>query len=186
MSGGRKHAKPSRIAALLGAVIGALALAVPAMAAEVYPADLHAALRALGFLSSLQNRPVILIGVAYNGADPASRTLAGRTAAELARLAGPGSASVSALPVPVQELASQRFDALYLMPLPAETSRAVSDFVRRQSVVSVSSDPACLEFGTCVLFVQSRTTMSIVLDTALAKAAGAKFSTVFTMLVKRK
>jgi hypothetical protein len=171
---------------LLSAVAVCLVLATPLAAADVSPADLNAAVRSLGFLSSLQNRSSILIGVVYNGADPASKAQAARAAAELARLAGPGSASIMAFAVAAQDLGSQHYDAIYLMGLPAETSRTVSDFVRRQGVVSVSYDPTCLEMQTCVLLVQARTSMSVVLDTALAKAAGAKFSTVFTMLVKRK
>jgi hypothetical protein len=181
LPGGRLPAK--RTIAWLGA---AALFAAAANAAEVSPADLSAAVRSLGFLASLQNRPVIQIGVVYNGADAASRAQALRVAGELSRLAGPGSASISAAPVAVQDLAAQRFDALYLLTLPPETGRSVSDYIRRQGVVSVSSDPQCLDAEICVLMVQSRSTMSVVLDTALAKAVGARFSTVFTMLVKRK
>jgi hypothetical protein len=186
LPGGKTHATPRRGLALLSAVLVCVVLAPPLAAADVSPADLNAAVRSLGFLSSLQSRSSIVIGVVYNGADPASKAQAARAAAELVRLAGPRSATITAFVVAAQDLGSQHYDAIYLMGLPAETSRAVSDFVRRQGVVSVSYDPACLEMQTCVLLVQARTSMSVVLDTALAKAAGAKFSTVFTMLVKRK
>jgi len=160
--------------------------AVPTAGAEVTAADLQAAVRSLGFLSSLERRSAIVIGVVYNSADPGSKVLAVRASAELSRLAGPGSSTISAAPVAVQELNGQRFDALYLTPLAAEHSRTVAEFVRRQSTVSVSSDPACLEAQSCVLMVQAHASMSVVLDTALAKAVGARFSTVFTMLVKRR
>jgi len=95
---------------------------------------------------------------------------------------------VSATIIAVKELdqSSQRFDALYLMALPAESSHPVVNYIKQQGIVTVSSDPACLEFQTCVLLVQSRASVSVVLDTALAKSVGARFSTVFTMLVKRK
>jgi hypothetical protein len=181
LSGGRHLAKRA-----FARLCAASLFVAGAGAAEVTPADLNAAVRSLGFLASLQNRPSIQIGVIYNGADPAARSQAQRAAADLSRLAGPGSASVSAQPVSVQELGNQRFDAVYLMGLPPEMSRSVGEYVRRQSVVSVSSDPQCLESQSCVLMVQARSNMSVVLDTVLAKAVGAKFSTVFTMLVKRK
>jgi hypothetical protein len=188
LSGDRTRRTPKRIVALFGAAVCLVALSDPVRAAGVPIADLQAALRSLGFLSSLENRPSLSIGVVYNGADPAAKAQAVRVAAELAKLPGPGSSTVSASLVAVQDMAqtSPRVDALYLMPLPAESSRAVADFVRRQGVVSVSSDPACMDMGTCVLLVQSRSSMSIVLDTALAKVVGARFSSVFTMLVKRK
>jgi hypothetical protein len=38
----------------------------------------------------------------------------------------------------------------------------------------------------CVLMVQAGSSVNIVLDTALADAAGAQFSSVFTMMVKRR
>lgn len=181
MSGGRYLAKRA-----FARLCAASLFAAAAGAAEVTPADLNAAVRSLGFLASLQNRSTIQIGVIYNGVDPASRAQAQRAAADLSRLAGPGSASVSAQPVTAQELGNQRFDAVYLMSLPPEMSHSVGEYVRRQGVVSVSSDPQCLEAQSCVLMVQARSNMSVVLDTVLAKAVGAKFSTVFTMLVKRK
>jgi hypothetical protein len=165
-----------------------LALDAALGAAPVATADLQAALRSLGFLQSLQNRSAVVIAVIYNGSDTASRAQAQWVAAELTTLPGPGSARVTVNVVAAQDLAqsSQHFDALYLMPLPAEASRSAGDYVRRQSVISISSDPACLETQSCVLLVQARSSLSIVLDTALARAVGAKFSTVFTMLVKRR
>jgi hypothetical protein len=162
-------------------------LSAPAsVAADVTPADLEAALRSLGFLSSWQNRSAIQIGVIYNGADPASRAQAVRVAADLTRMAGPGSATVSAVALAAQDLSAQRFDAVYLVGLGPDSYRASADYIRRVGVVSVSSDPQCLDMQACVLLVQARSNMSVVLDTALAKQVGAKFSTVFTMLVKRK
>jgi len=170
-------------AALIGA---ALALSLPAAAGEVTPADVQAALHALGFLSALQNRSSITVGVVYHDAD--SKAQAFRVAAMLSRQGGPGSSTVAAVLMAVQDLpqSSQHVDALYLLSLPVESGRSVSDFVKRQNVVSISADPSCLDAQACVLFVQARSNMTIVLDTALAQAAGAKFSSVFTMLVKRK
>ncbi|MDR3526037.1 MAG: YfiR/HmsC family protein, partial [Rhizomicrobium sp.] len=179
--------KTAKARAGIGAVlIGALlSLFCPAAAAEVTPADLQAAMRALGFLTALQNRPSIAVGVVYHDAD--SKLQAVRVAAMLMRQGGPGSATVAASVMAVQDLPSaQHVDALYLLSLPPESGRSVAEFVKRQSVVSISADPACLDEQACVLMVQARSNMTIVLDTALAQAAGAKFSAVFTMLVKRR
>jgi hypothetical protein len=177
------NSKARAKAALIGAV---LALSCPASAAEVTAADLQAAMRALGFLTTLQNRPAIAVGIVYHDAE--SKLQATRVAAILVRQGGPGSSTVATTLMAVQDLpqSAQHFDALYLLALPAESGRSVSDFVKRQNVVSISADPACLDAQTCVLMVQARSSMTIVLDTALAQAAGAKFSSVFTMLVKRK
>lgn len=168
------------------AILLTAGLCTPAPAADVSPADLQASMRALGFLSSLQNRASITVGVVYVGGDPDSKALAGRTVTMLTRLKGPGSSTVSASMVAVQDLNTIHVDALYLMPLPPDGGHTVSDFVKRQGVVSISNDPGCLDAQACVLLVQARSNMTIVLDTALAQATGAKFSTVFTMLVKRR
>jgi len=179
-------AKAGIRAGLLGAALLGVAIVCPAGAAEVTAADLQAAMRALGFLSALQNRSAITVGVVYPDADSKAQAL--RVAATLMRQGGPGSATVTATLVTVQDLSqsTQHIDALYLLALPAEGGRSVSDYVKRQSVVSISADPACLDVQACVLMVQARSSMTIVLDTALAQAAGARFSSVFTMLVKRK
>jgi hypothetical protein len=171
----------------LGALF-CLASSTPSLAAEVSLAELQATLRSLGFLTSLQHRPVITLGVVYHGADAEAKMQAARVAASLARIPGPGGASVQATVLSTQELSQStlHLDALYLMALPNDGARAASEFVRKQNVVSISSDPACLDEGVCVLLVQARPNMTIVLDTALAQAAGAKFSTVFTMMVKRR
>ncbi len=186
VSASDKH-KAKSWAARIGAAL-LLLLSCPVSAAEVTGADLQAAMRALGFLTALQNRPAIAVGVVYQNGDADSKLQAARVAAMLARQGGPGSATVAATLIAVQDLpqSAQHVDALYLLSLPAESGRSVSDFVKRQSVVSISADPACLDMQVCVLLVQAHSSMTIVLDTALAQAVGAKFSTVFTMLVKRR
>ena len=183
VAGTKKH-KTGR-AALIGAAL-ALSLCCPAAAGEVTTADLQAAMRALGFLTTLQNRPSIVVAVVYHDAD--SKLQATHVAAMLMRQGGPGSATVAASIMAAQDLAqsAQHVDALYLLSLPPEAGRSVGDYVKRQSVVSISADPACLDMQACVLMVQARSNMTIILDTALAQAAGAKFSAVFTMLVKRR
>ncbi len=186
VSGRSKHTGLAKVARIGAALLSVLALLCPAKAGEVTAADLQAAMRALGFLTALQNHPAITVGVVYHDAD--SKLQAARVAAMLVRQGGPGSATVAASVIAVQDLPlmAQHVDALYLLSLPPEAGRSVSDFVKRQSVVSISADPACLEEQACVLMVQARSNMTIVLDTALAQAAGTRFSAVFTMLVKRR
>jgi len=177
----------ARIAAAV-AVCATLAQMPPARAADVALADLQAATRSLGFLDSLQNRSTISIGVVYGASARAGKNSAAQTAGALAAMRGPGSAAIRANAVSVEELTqnAQHFDALYLMPGLAANSAQIADAVRRLHVVSISSDPACLDTRCCVLMVQAGSGVNIVLDTALATAAGAQFSSVFTMMVKRR
>ena len=160
----------------------------PAHAAEVALADLQAATRSLGFLDSLQNRSTISIGVVYGAAVRDGKNSAAQTAGALAAMRGPGSSAIRANTLTVDELAqnAQRLDVLYVMPGIAANGAQIADAVRRQHVISISSDPACLDTKYCVLMVQAGSGVNIVLDTALAAAAGARFSSVFTMMVKRR
>jgi len=165
-----------------------LALTSTARAAGVALADLQAATRSLGFLDSLQNRSTISIGVVYGAGVHDGKNSAAQTAGALAAMHGPGSSTIRASIVTVDELAqnAQHFDALYLMPGITANGAQIADTVRRQHIVSISSDPACLDAKYCVLMVQAGSSVNIVLDTALANAAGAQFSSVFAMMVKRR
>jgi len=160
----------------------------PAHAAEVALADLQAATRSLGFLDSLQNRSTISIGVVYGASVRDDKNSAAQTAGTLATMRGPGSSTIRANAVTVAELGqnAQHFDALYLMPGLAANGAQIADAVRRLHIVSISNDPACLDARCCVLMVQAGSGVNITLDTALAAATGAQFSSVFTMMVKRR
>jgi hypothetical protein len=172
-----------------GAVLGAMLLcAAPVHAMEVAPADVQAAVRTLGFLDSLQRHASIAMGVVYRAGDAESKALARRTAAVLAATKAPNGSSIDTNVVAVNELelAGRRFDVIFLVLGIAEDSRPVAEFVRRQHVLSISNDPACLTSECCVLMVHAGARTEIVLNTSLAEATGATFSSVFMMMVKRR
>lgn len=171
-------------------VIGAaLVFATSAHAADaVALADLQAATRSLGFLDSLQNRSAISIDVVYSTNVRDGKNSAAQTAGMLASMRGPGSSAIHTSVMSIEEFVqnAQHFDALYLMPGVAGGGIQVGKSVRRQRVVSISNDPVCLDVKCCVLMVQAGSGVNIVLDTAMASAVGAQFSSVFTMMVKRR
>jgi hypothetical protein len=150
--------------------------------------DLQAIARSLGFVDSLPRKGEIAVGIVYG---PGGEAGAARTAAQLNAIQGPNSAIFKAQGLPVGALAEtpDRFDVVLIAdglctdPLAA---REIAEAVRRLHVVSISSDPACLQARCCVLMVRSDRKVEIVLDTTLANAVGAHFSSVFTMLVKRQ
>lgn len=186
-----EHGRSQRIVgiAAAAAICMAIALAPSGRAADLVAlADLQAATRSLGFLDLLQNCSTISIGVVYGAGVRDGKNSATQTAGALSAMGGPGSSTIRANIVAVDELAqnAQHFDVLYLLPGAAANGALIADAVRRQHVVSISSDPACLDAKCCVLMVQAGSSVNIVLDTALADAAGAHFSSVFTMMVKRR
>ena len=183
---GLKHSAARIVANAV--VCTVLALLSPARAAEAVLADLQAAARSLGFLDSLQNRSTISIGVVFSPGVRDGKNSAAQTASALAAMHGPGTSTIRANIVTAEELSdyAQHFDVLYVMPSAAANSAQVADAVRRLHVVSISNDPACLDAKYCVLMVQAGTGVNIVLDTTLATASGAQFSTIFMMMVKRR
>ncbi len=156
--------------------------------AEISADDLQAVARALGFLDTLPKDGTIAVGVVHTA--DASQAAA-RTVDKLNAIPGPNSATFKAQSIAVDGLAGDqgRLDALLLengtCADPAN-AQAVAEMVRKRHIVSISTSPACLESKCCVLMVHTDRKVEIVLDTALADAAGALFSSVFAMMVKRR
>lgn len=168
----------------VGLLTAALGLAGPAIADEVTPADLHAIANALGFLNGLPRGAPVTVGIVF-GADSKA---ASQTAATLEAIAGPSQASFKAVTIAAKDLAHAQghLDAVLLMPDAAGQAALVADATHHRKLVTISTDPACLDQGVCVLMVKAQGRVHIVLNTQLAAAVGANFSSVFTMMVERK
>jgi hypothetical protein len=163
--------------------------AAPVCAAErsaVSLADLQAASRSLGFLDTLRRDGPIVVGIVYAPATANAQALAAETADRLRSISGPNAAPFRPELIPASELPqfAGRLDAVFLMP--GSSGETIADAIRRRRIVSISSDPACLDARCCVLHVRTASGVEIVLDTALANAVGARFSPVFAMMVKRR
>jgi len=172
-----------RLAVAAAAFAAWTAAAAPATAAFTAD-DLQAAARTLQFLESLPRSGTLSVGLVYSG-DAAGAAEAAR---RFGALSAPNATRFDVVTIAAAELErySGHLDLLLLMPGTSASAAAIAGTVRARHVASISSDPACLETHCCVLMVRSGERVDIVLDTALADAAGARFSTVFTMMVKRK
>jgi len=157
-------------------------------AGEVTLADLQAAAGALGFLDSIPHDGAIVVAILYAPQSPDSKAQALQAAGVLNTLPGPNKTVFRTKIISMEELAqsSDRLDAIFLLPGLSAEAAAIINAVRRRHLVSISNDPACLDANCCVLMVRASHGVEIVLHTGLAAAVGANFSTVFTMLVKRR
>src|ERR1700722_4698819 len=185
----RRSTRPFAALAATICMLTSLCLISPAQAESPFrPADLQAIMRSLGFLDTLPHAGTIHFGVVYSSSASEGRAQATQVAAMLGAMPGPNSTTLRADAVAAENLAQTtgRFDALLLLPGSASTAGAVTEFIRQRHVISISNDPACVGAGCCVLMVRTANGVEIVLDTALAEAVGAHFSTVFAMMVKRK
>ena len=174
------------------AVAALIALCLPTRTArataEISTGDLQAIARSLGFLDTLPRDGTIVVGVVFA---PGGEDAAMHTADLLNATPGPNAATFKAKGIAAGALAAveDRLDVLLIEPsacADAATAQAITDVVKRRHIVSVAADPACLAAKCCVLSVHSDRKVEIVLDTALADAAGAHFSSVFAMMVKRQ
>ncbi len=149
--------------------------------------DLEAAMRTLNFLESLPKDGAIVVGVVYPSDVPAGKGLAAQTAKIISGIRGPGSRQFQTLVVSTDDLAhfDGHLDALFLVTGCSKHSDVILEAILRHHLVSISDDPICIEAKCCVLTVRAGQRVEITLNTALADAVGARFSLVFTMVVKR-
>lgn len=162
-----------------------LGLASPAFPADdVTAADLHAIANTLGFLNGLPHGAPVTVGIVF----AADAKAAAQTAAALEAMPGPAQSSFKAVPIAARDLAHAQghLDALLIMPDAMGQAAMVADTARHRRLVTIATDPACLEQDACVLMVRAHGRVHIVLNTQLASAVGASFSSVFTMMVERK
>jgi hypothetical protein len=147
-----------------------------------------AAARSFGFLESAPRERAISIGVIYDPGKAGAHDFAVSIAQRLAKSQGSRRLAIDAKPIDLETLgqAADGLVGLYLLPGEPSRSAAVHDVVRLHRLVAVSPDPACLSAHTCVLQIEASRSVSIVLDTKLAEEIGARFSTVFSMMVTRK
>ncbi len=173
------------LATVLSATLGAVGAA---RAAQVTTSDLQAVARSLAFVEALQRRDPVLLGVVYAPDQPPAKAAAEQVVALLQSVQGPNSTRLQGVAIPADALSksSEHSDALFLMAGTAKYSATILSAMHRDALVSVSDDPACLDIGSCVLMVRTDPAVEIVLNTELATAVGARFSAVFTMMVKRK
>jgi hypothetical protein len=150
--------------------------------------NVQAAMRTLSFLESLPKDGPIFVGVVYPSDISNARAVAEVTAQLIGTLHGPNSRTLQPQLISTNELSQYQghLDVLFLMVGASSHSEAILDCVRRHRLVSLSDDPLCAVTQCCVIMVRAGQRVEISLNTALADAVGARFSLVFTMVVKRK
>lgn len=164
-----------------------MSLAIVPARAEITKADIDAVTQVLNFAQSLPTRQTIALVVIYRAGDNEARGNATRAAQLFSEQTAPGGSTYDIGVVSTADLAqhTKRTDLVYVIPPIGDSGKTISDFIRRQHSLGISSDPSCLSSHSCVLLIQSGQG-NITLDTELARDIGANFSAVFTMMVKRR
>jgi hypothetical protein len=130
----------------------------------------------------------IVVGIVYAPSLIGGRASAVQAAEQFKAISGPNHTSFQTEIISADALAqfANRVDAVFLLPGTSKDQVAIVEFLRRRHLVSISNDPACMDAKCCVLMIRTVGGVEIVLDTQLAEAVGAHFSSVFTMMVKRR
>jgi YfiR/HmsC-like len=149
--------------------------------------NLQAAMQTLNFLDSLPKEGPVNVGVIYASEISNSQLLATETAKAIGAMRGPNKRDVHAVAVSIDDLShyAGHLDVLFLIFGASNHSSEIVTAIRRLRAVSISDDPACMPAKCCVLLVRSAQRVEITLNSALADVAGARFSPVFIMVVKR-
>jgi hypothetical protein len=150
--------------------------------------NLQAAMRTLSFLESLPKAGTIVVGVIYPSDVPSTQALAMETAKAIGSMRGPDGRTLQSLVLSTNDLGKfeGHLDVLFLVMGSSRHADAIMEVMRSHRLVSISDDPACVDARCCVLMVRTGQRVEISLNTALADAVGARFSLVFTMVVKRR
>jgi hypothetical protein len=154
---------------------------------DITASDLDAVAHAIGFLDSLPDDGTIVVGIVY--ADSAnSKAKAAQTSVLLTGMQGPSKAHFRTVLIAAKDIArtAGRLDAVILMPNQTIASSDIANAVRRRHLVSISTDAGCIDAQCCVLMVNTTGRVRIVLNTELADVVGARFSSIFMMMVERK
>jgi hypothetical protein len=148
--------------------------------------DVQAAMRTLSFLESLPKDGPIIVGVLYSPDTPDAQAVA--TAQLIGTMHGPNSRTLQPLVLATNALAQFQghLDVLWLTAGVCKHAALIVASIRSHHFVSISDDPQCADTQCCVIAIRTGQRIEITLNTALADAVGARFSLVFTMVVKRK
>ncbi len=173
----------SRIKTPLLAGAGAFALMLGApMLANADPAkDLGVAGRALAFL---ENGPTgrATLGVVFDPSKPASVAEKNAVMAALGSGYAAGSLTLVGKPVEAGEVGDvSGVQALYVTG--GVNYAAVGGAAKAKKLITIGSDPACVNSGACVMGVSTDPKVEIVVNRATAAAVGVAFKAAFRMMI---
>ena len=149
--------------------------------------NLQAAVQTLKFLESLPKEGPVTVGVIYASEIANSQQLAAEAVKAIGTMRGPNNREVQAVGISIDDLSHYggHLDVIYLLIGASNHPGVIVTAIRRLRAVSISDDPACETTKCCALLVRSAQRVEITLNSALADTAGARFSLVFMMVVKR-
>lgn len=160
-------------------VSAALGLAVPLAAADL---NLPVATRVISFLQPAPSG-VIPAAIVYDPGNAASEAEAASIERAGPLVAGKGSLRLKRVAVgALGGLAGMR--VAFITTGLRDSEGQIGAAAARQSILTITSDLACVQAGHCVVAISSSPRVQITVSRAAAKAANVQFGSAFLMLVK--
>jgi len=159
----------------------ALALAAPVIGHADTAKNLGVAARALTFLENAPSGSAVL-GVVYDPSKPSSVAEKNAVMAALASGYNAGSLTLTGKAVEASAVSGAGgVAALYVTG--GVNYAAVGAAAKAKHLVTVGSDPACVNSGACVMGVSTDPKVEIIVNQSAAAAVGAAFKAAFRMMI---
>jgi hypothetical protein len=143
--------------------------------------NLGVAGRALTFLENGPSGATVL-GVVYDPSKPASVAEKSAVMAALGSGLSAGSITLTGKAVPASEVGDvSGVGALYVTT--GVNYAAVGAAAKAKKLITIGSDPACVNSGACVMGVSTDPKVEIIVNHATAAAVGASFKAAFRMMI---
>lgn len=160
----------------------AVALAAPGAVLADTAKDLQVAGRALTFLENGPSGRAVL-GVVFDPGKPASVQEKNAVMAALGGGYSAGSVTLVGKAVEASDVAGvSGVQALYVTR--GVSYGSVGAAAKAKKLVTISSDPACVKSGACVMGVITSPKVEITVNRAAAQAVGAAFKAAFRMMIR--
>lgn len=175
--------QPSRRQLTAAAIAIAFASLPDSACADVLPEDLHTAARSILFL---KNAPVGRADLGLVFTERAGQELAQRLGDSLGRQLRVGSLDLDLRPVALANLAGSTARALFLVDPSQMAARALSGFVQRRGILTITSDPSLVNAGLLVMAVRSLPRVTIQVSRVAEQEAGVSFAPAFRMMIQEQ
>lgn len=165
---------------LAGTLLGVLSGVTPSHAELNVPI-------AARVVSFLQPSPtgVVPAAILYEPGNPASEAEANAIENSIGSGVSVGRSSLRARRVPVGSLAAlSGFRVAFVTAGLRSEQVSIAAAAAKSSVLTISSDAACVQAGRCVVGIASAPKTQIIVNRAAARAANIRFGSAFLMLVK--
>ncbi|WP_419826549.1 hypothetical protein [Sphingomonas sp.] len=145
--------------------------------------NLPVASRVIGFTQPPPNG-VVSVGVIFDPSNAASQAEAAAIEQQASGGLATGRGTIRVRRIPVSALGGLAGIRVAFVTVGVREQQQVADLAARNSILTITSDLACVQAARCVVGITGGSQPQITVSRAAAKAAKVRFGSAFLMLVK--